>query len=93
MKAIAYLGMAEKLAVKAVLCKEFANHFAGMDCFYNPKNGMLADMDPFEFSRRYQFVENKLAKGLEISREERIILLIGLLLGKETRQELGYGQL
>ncbi len=84
--------MAEKLAVKTVLCKGFAHHFTRMDCFRSLKNGMLGSMEQQEFSRLYKVVEGKLAKGVAISQEERIILLIGLLLAKETRQQQRYGQ-
>ncbi len=84
--------MAEKLAVKTVLCKGFTHHFTRMDCFRSLKNGMLGSMDQHEFSRLYKVVEEKLAKGVVISQEDRIILLIGLLLAKETRQQQRYGQ-
>lgn len=49
-------------------------------------------MDQSEFLRLYQEAEAKLAKGRELSRKERILLLTGLLLGQETRKERRYGQ-
>ncbi|GEM_PF-4013650 len=53
---------------------------------------MLAVMDQSEFLRLYREAEAKLAKGRQLSPEERILLLTGLLLGQETRQERRYGQ-
>lgn len=53
---------------------------------------MLEVMDRPEFLRMYQEAEAKLAKSRELSPRERQILLTGMLLGQETRQERKYGQ-
>jgi hypothetical protein len=63
-----------------------------LGCFQARKNGMLEVMDQPEFLRLFQEAEAKLAKGRELSPREKHILLTGMLLGRETRQERKYGQ-
>jgi hypothetical protein len=53
---------------------------------------MLEFMDQSEFENQYLKVAEKMRQGQEISRQERILLLMALLLGRETRKESRYGQ-
>ncbi len=53
---------------------------------------MLEAMDQVEFLRQYREAEEKLSKDLKVSKQERILLLMGMLLDKETRKERKYGQ-
>lgn len=51
---------------------------------------MLASMEPPLTARLAQTAEEKLAKALPLSREERLALLASLLAKQETRKERRY---
>ncbi|MDQ3002878.1 MAG: hypothetical protein M3Y08_16655 [Fibrobacterota bacterium] len=53
---------------------------------------MLGTMEPAETARLAREAESKLAKGAELSRNERLALLAKLIAGQETRKERRYGQ-
>jgi hypothetical protein len=53
---------------------------------------MLEVMEQGEFLRNIQKVEEKLAQGLALTKPELTLLLMGMLLNKETRKERRYGQ-
>ena len=48
-------------------------------------------MRPSDFAQLAQAAEAKLAKGEELSRQERILLLSAMLLRQDTRRERRYG--
>jgi hypothetical protein len=60
--------------------------------FSNAGNAMLGFMEPKETAGLAREAESKLAKGGELSREERLALLAKLIAGQETRKERRYGQ-
>lgn len=49
-------------------------------------------MDSQAFTRLLREAEAKLAQGSDLTRDERIILLAGLLAAQSTRKEKRYGQ-
>lgn len=53
---------------------------------------MLAIMDTAELTRLAREAEARAAKGSRLSREDRLLLLAWMMLGRETRKERGYGQ-
>lgn len=53
---------------------------------------MLAIMETAALLRLAKEAEAKAAGGSQLSREERVLLLAWLMLGRETRKERGYGQ-
>ena len=48
-------------------------------------------MRPPDFVRLAQAAETKLAKGEDLSRQERVLLLSAMLLRQDTRRERRYG--
>lgn len=86
MKAMAYLGMGGKLAKPGI------RRVRGPELAARARICHACGMEPTQTAALAGTAEDKISKGLPLSRDERLALLARYLALQETRKERGYAR-